>query len=78
MPKAWKGMSVCLSFQGAESALALWCNGKYVGYSEDTFTPSEFDLTPYLKEKENKLAVQVYKWCSASWCEDQDLSLIHI
>lgn len=72
MPKAWKGMSVCLSFQGAESALALWCNGKYVGYSEDTFTPSEFDLTPYLKEKENKLAVQVYKWCSASWCEDQD------
>ena len=43
-----------------------------MGYSEDTFTPSEFELTPYLKEGENKLAAQVFKWTSSSWCEDQD------
>ena len=47
-------------------------NGRYVGYSEDSFTPSEFDLTPFVKEGENKLAVQVFKWTSSSWCEDQD------
>ena len=45
---------------------------RYVGYSEDSFTPSDFDLTPYVKEGENKLAVQVFKWTSSSWCEDQD------
>lgn len=71
--KAWKGQPVCISFQGVESAMALWCNGKFVGYAEDTFTPSDFDLTPYIKEKgENKLAVQVFKYCSGSWLEDQD------
>lgn len=42
------------------------------GYSEDSFTPSEFELTPYLKDGENKLAVQVFKWTIGSWCEDQD------
>ena len=50
----------------------LWLNGNFVGYSEDSFTPSEFELTPYLKEGENKLAAQVFKWTSGSWCEDQD------
>ncbi len=72
VPQDWKGQPVFVSFQGVESALALWCNGSYVGYSEDTFTPSEFDLTPYLKEGENKLAARVFKWSSSSWCEDQD------
>ena len=72
VPEEWKEEPVYISFQGVESALALWCNGSYVGYSEDSFTPSEFDLTPYLKEGENKLAAQVFKWCSSSWCEDQD------
>lgn len=47
-------------------------NGEFVGYSEDSFTPAEFDLTPYLHEGENKLAVEVYRWCDASWLEDQD------
>ena len=47
-------------------------NGELVGYSEDTFTPAEFDITPYLTEGENKLAVEVYRWCDASWLEDQD------
>ncbi|MCM1193684.1 MAG: DUF4981 domain-containing protein [Butyrivibrio sp.] len=72
MPESWAGQPVFVSFQGVESALALWCNGSYVGYSEDTFTPSEFDLTPYIREGENKLAARVFKWSSGSWCEDQD------
>ena len=72
VPENMQGGPVYISFQGVESAMALWCNGNYVGYSEDTFTPSEFELTPYLKDGENKLAVQVFKWSSGSWCEDQD------
>ena len=52
--------------------MALWLNGTFVGYSEDSFTPSEFELTEYVKEGENKLAVQVFKWTAGSWCEDQD------
>ena len=72
VPDNMKDRPVYISFQGVESAMALWCNGAYVGYSEDTFTPSEFELTPYLNEGENKLAVQVFKWCAGSWCEDQD------
>ena len=66
------GKEVYLSFQGAESAIYVWVNGEFVGYSEDTFTPSEFLITPYVKEKNNKLAVEVYKLCSGSWLEDQD------
>jgi beta-galactosidase len=61
-----------ISFQGVETAFYLWVNGKFVGYSEDTFTPSEFDITNYLNDGENKLAVEVYKRSSASWIEDQD------
>lgn len=72
VPEEMKGKKVFVSFQGAESGIALWLNGSFVGYSEDTFTPSEFELTPYLTEGENKLAAQVFKWTSSSWCEDQD------
>ena len=72
VPETMKGKRVFVSFQGAESGIALWLNGTFVGYSEDTFTPSEFELTPYLCEGENKLAAQVFKWTSSSWCEDQD------
>ena len=72
VPEEMKGKKVFVSFQGAESGIALWLNGQFVGYSEDTFTPSEFELTPYLTEGENKLAAQVFKWTSSSWCEDQD------
>ena len=70
--ESMKGRRLFISFQGAESGLALWLNGHFVGYSEDTFTPSEFELTDYVQEGENKLAVQVFKWTSSSWCEDQD------
>lgn len=72
VPERMKGKRLFISFQGAESGLALWLNGKFVGYSEDSFTPSEFELTEYVKEGENKLAAQVFKWTSSSWCEDQD------
>ena len=72
VPASMRGQEIRIVFEGVESGMALWCNGVYVGYSEDSFTPSEFDLTPYLRDGENKLAVQVYKWTSSSWCEDQD------
>jgi beta-galactosidase len=72
IPCEWKGKPVYISFQGVESAFYVWVNGDLAGYSEDTFTPAEFDLTPYLVEGENKLAVEVYRWSDASWLEDQD------
>ena len=72
LPEGFRKSGLYISFQGVEIGFALWLNGHYVGYSEDSFTPSDFDLTPYVKEGENKLAVQVFKWTSSSWCEDQD------
>ena len=72
VPERMQGRRIFISFQGAESGIAVWLNGAFVGYSEDTFTPSEFELTEYIKDGENKLAAQVFKWTSGSWCEDQD------
>lgn len=72
IPENMKNKRVCISFQGVESGFALWLNGHYVGYSEDTFDPSDFELSDYIVEGENKLAVRVWKWTSSSWCEDQD------
>lgn len=68
-----RGKPVCVSFQGVEQAFYLWCNGQFVGYAEDSFTPSEFELTPYLREGVNRLCVEVYKFSSAAWLEDQDM-----
>ncbi len=65
------GERVFISFQGAESGMALWLNGAYVGYSEDSYTV-EFERRLTLRKGENKLAVQVFKWTIGSWCEDQD------
>lgn len=70
--EALKGKPISISFQGVEIAFYVWLNGHFVGYSEDTFTPSEFQLDEYLVEGKNKLAVEVYKRSSASWIEDQD------
>lgn len=64
------GVRIC--FHGAESALALWLNGNYVGYGTDGYTPSEFDLTPFCIPGQNKLAVRVYKWTAAAHMECQD------
>ncbi len=63
---------VFISFQGVESAFYVWLNGEFVGYSEDSFTPAEFELTPFLVDGENKLAVEVYQRSTGSWLEDQD------
>lgn len=65
-----KRISIC--FEGVEQAMYLWLNGQFVGYAEDSFTPSEFDLTPYIREKGNVLAVEVHKMCTAAFLEDQD------
>lgn len=72
IPASWAEQPVYLSFQGVESAFYVWVNGDLVGFSQDSFTPAEFDITPYLVEGENKLAVEVYRWSDASWLEDQD------
>lgn len=70
--EALLGKKTYISFQGVEKAFYVWINGQFVGYSEDSFTPSEWDVTPFVREKGNKLAVEVYKHSSASWLEDQD------
>ncbi len=72
LPEEMRGRRVFVSFQGAESCIAVWLNGTYIGFSSDSFTPHEFELTEALREGENKLACRVYKWCSGSWLEDQD------
>jgi beta-galactosidase len=72
LPENFEGRRIFVSFQGVESGFAIWCNGTYIGYGEDSFTPTEFELTDALNSGENKLAVQVFKWTSGSWCEDQD------
>ena len=55
-----RGQRVCISFQGVEQAFYLWCNGVFVGYAEDSFTPSEFELTPCLREGVNRICVEVH------------------
>lgn len=72
LEKGLLGSRVIICLEGVEQALYLWLNGSFVGYAEDSFTPSEFDLTPYLKEKGNKLAIEVHKRSSAAFLEDQD------
>lgn len=66
------GRKMFISFQGVETAMYVWLNGQFLGYAEDAFTPSEFEITPYVRDKNNRLCVEVYKRSSASWIEDQD------
>lgn len=74
LPEAMRGeQKLYVSFQGVESAFALWLNGHYVGYASDSMTPADFDLTPYcIRDGENKLCAQVFKWSGGSWLQDQD------
>ncbi|WP_028975300.1 glycoside hydrolase family 2 TIM barrel-domain containing protein [Spirochaeta cellobiosiphila] len=72
IPSSWTHQRTYIRFEGVEQAFYLYLNGHFIGYGEDSFTPSEFDLTPYIKEKDNKLAVEVYKRSKAAWVEDQD------
>ena len=64
---------VYVNFQGVESAYYVYVNGKEVGYSEDSYSPHRFDITDYLQEGENLLAVKVHKFCDGTWFEDQDM-----
>jgi len=66
------GKRIIICFEGVEQAMYLWLNSQFVGYAEDSFTPSEFDLTPYIREKGNVLAVEVHKMSTAAFLEDQD------
>ncbi len=72
LPDYFEKKRVRISFQGVESAFAVWLNGIYIGYSEDSFTPADFDITEAICSGENKLAVLVYQFSSGSWLEDQD------
>lgn len=74
LPKDFMRHGLYIRFDGVESAFALWLNGEYVGYSSSSFDAKEFDLTPFVnKDGENKLALQVFKYNSGSWMEDQDM-----
>ena len=72
VPEDWDGRDVFVSFQGVESAFYLYINGQKVGYAEDSYTVDEFNITPYLKEGENTIAVEVYRWSTGSYLENQD------
>jgi len=73
VPPEWEGRHVFIHFAGVDSAFYLWLNGERVGYSEGSRTPAEFDLTPFLRDGENTLAVQVYRYSIGSWVEKQDM-----
>ncbi|MRN52633.1 glycoside hydrolase family 2 TIM barrel-domain containing protein [Paenibacillus monticola] len=73
VPAQLKDKPLYISFQGVESAFYIWLNGEFVGYSEDSFTPAEFDLSPFVRQEgENRLAVEVYQRSTGGWLEDQD------
>ena len=72
LPEHFAGEDVNISFEGVESGFALWVNGRYIGYSEDSFDPADFCLTQTLRKGKNRIAVRVFKWTPGSWFEDQD------
>ncbi len=73
IPENWNKKQVFLNFGGVLSAFYVWVNGQKVGYSENSMSPAEFDITPYLRKGENRLAVEAYKYCDGSYLEDQDM-----
>jgi beta-galactosidase len=73
IPETWNKKDVFINFGGVLSAMYVWVNGKKVGYSENSMSPAEFDITNYIRKGENKLAVEVYHWCDGSYLEDQDM-----
>jgi len=73
IPTSWGSQDVSICFEGVETAINVWLNGQYVGFSEDSFTPTRFDLTPFVNRGNiNILKVEVYRYSTASWLEDQD------
>jgi beta-galactosidase len=80
IPQEWDGRQITLHFGGVATAFFVWVNGTRVGYSEDSYLPAEFDITPHVRPGENRLAVQALRWSSGAYLEDQDhwrLSGIH-
>lgn len=71
-PKEWKGRQIFLHFCGVKSAMYVWVNGEKVGYSQGSKTPAEFNITEYIREGENTLALEVYRWSDGAYLEDQD------
>ena len=72
VPEIWEGRQLYIQFAGVSSAFYLWVNGEKVGYNEGSKTSVEFDITPYVQAGENSLSVEVYRWSSATYLEDQD------
>ena len=72
LPAAWAGRDVFIKFGAVSSAMYLWVNGHKVGYSEGSKTASEFNITDYVRPGTNTLAVEVYRWSTGSYLEDQD------
>lgn len=72
VPEDWKDLNITLHFGAVSSAFKVWLNGKFLGYGEDSFLPSEFNITPYIIEGENILSVQVIRWSDGAYLEDQD------
>ena len=73
IPESWNNKQIFINFGGVQSAMYVWVNGQKVGYSENSMSPAEFDITRYIRKGENKLAVEVYRWCDGSYLEDQDI-----
>lgn len=73
VPKHFLGRQTLIRFEGVESCLKLWVNGYQVGFSQNSFAPSEFNITQYLQEGKNVICCQVYRWCATSHLEAQDM-----
>lgn len=73
LPKEWKDKEIYLQFDGVSSAYYVWVNGSFVGYAQDSMLPSEFYISPFLREGDNLLSVQVYRYSDGSYLEDQDM-----
>ncbi|HTN35525.1 MAG TPA: hypothetical protein VL053_00535, partial [Arachidicoccus sp.] len=72
IPADWKGKNITLHFGGVSSCFNVWINGRFLGYGEDSFLPSEFNITPYLQKGTNRISVQVLRWGDGAYLEDQD------
>ena len=72
LPAGWQDGQTFLRFEGVMSAFYVWINGQKVGYSQGSMEPSEFNITNYLLQGENQIAVEVYKYSDGSYLEDQD------
>ncbi len=73
IPENWNGKEIFIHFDGVNSAMYVWVNGKKVSYSQDSMSPAEFNITQYIKPGKNNLSVEVYRWCDGSYLEDQDM-----